>query len=230
MNLPILYSFRRCPYAMRARIALYYSKQVCELREVVLKNKPPEMLMISEKGTVPVLVLVGDDAGVETMRVIDESLDVMSWALEQHDPDLWARDITHIGNAAKHPLIQRNDQYFTYWLNCYKYADRYPEAMPLDYFEKCCVFLQELEECMVQDKSELYFVMSPRLSFLDVAIFPFVRQCLAVDDGMTRAAALPKLKAWHEHLIESELFKKSMKKYPMWTVQQAEIAKFGVSG
>jgi len=210
---------------MRARMALYYSQQSCELREVVLKHKPPQMLAVSQKGTVPVLVL---GEGPDKI-IIDESLELMNWALTQHDPDLWIVDVQSFENPRLHPLLELNDGYFTHWLNRYKYADRYPEASQLDYFEKCCVFLHQLEDLMVQTEDDCasYFINSPTLTFLDVAIFPFVRQCFAVDTQLVRTTELPKLRVWHDTLISSDLFISIMTKYPMWTAQQTEVVEFG---
>lgn len=208
-------------------MALYYSEQVCELREVVLKNKPPEMLSVSEKGTVPVMIL--NNGNEQADRVIDESLDVMSWALTQNDPDGWLDDISHVDNTEIHPLIERNDKDFTQCVTRYKYADRYPEKSQLAHFEECRGILQELEGHMVQDESESYFIQTPKLSFLDVAIFPFVRQCLAVDINLTRALALPKVTAWHDYLIASELFGNIMTKYSPWDKQNTEVVEFGPS-
>ena len=123
---PILYSFRRCPYAIRARLAIAKAEITVELREVVLRNKPQQLLDISAKGTVPVLQL-------QDGKIIDESIDIMHWALSYHDPGKWLEnasldDINH--------LIQWNDGKFKYYLDRYKYADRYPENTEIDYREK----------------------------------------------------------------------------------------------
>ena len=114
---PILYSFRRCPYAMRARLAIRYSQLQVRLREVDLKNKPAEMLLVSPKATVPVLVC-------HNQTIIDESLDIMLWALKKNDPEHWLIDPL---NTEIHPLVLQNDAQFKTHLDHYKYADRFPE-------------------------------------------------------------------------------------------------------
>ncbi len=131
---PVLYTFRRCPYAIRARMALEYASITCELREVKLSNKPPAMINISSKGTVPVLQLVDG-------RVIDESLDIMLWALGQTDPDHWLDLEKNDGRS----LIDVNDQEFTQYLDQYKYFKRYPEHSQLYYREKAEKFIVVLE-------------------------------------------------------------------------------------
>ena len=120
-NLPILYSFRRCPYAMRARMAIHISGQKCELREVLLRDKPPSMLEYSSKGTVPVLVL-------QDKKVIDESLDVIDWALNLNDPDNWLRSKE---NEETKKLIEINDGEFKHHLDRYKYSTRYEDEDPV---------------------------------------------------------------------------------------------------
>lgn len=122
-TLPILYSFRRCPYAMRARLAIAYAVVAVELREIELRNKPQAMLLISPKGTVPVLQL-------ENGKVLDESLAIMLWALQQNDPEHWLK-VSCLANAKA--LIRRNDEQFKYYLDRYKYADRYPAYSELYY-------------------------------------------------------------------------------------------------
>jgi len=117
-DLPTLYSFRRCPYAMRARMALYYSGVMCELREVVLKSKPAALLVASPKATVPVLLV---NSGTDQYKLIEESIEVIEWALNQSDPDDW---LDQGQQTITHDLIKRCDDEFKYWLDRYKYADR----------------------------------------------------------------------------------------------------------
>ncbi|MBL4671739.1 MAG: glutathione S-transferase [Arenicella sp.] len=211
--LPILYSFRRCPYAMRARMAINYSGTECELREVVLKNKPESMLKVSPKGTVPVVI---DDG-----QVIDESLGVMDWALAKADPDDW------LSQSLKHPLIQRNDQEFKGNLDHYKYFDRYPEQPQSYYFDKGLEFLNELESLLNADANGQYFLEMPKLNVLDVAIFPFIRQFAMVDKSKFDAQDLPKLQEWLEFLLTSTLFLNVMQKYPAWQLEQQDRILFG---
>ena len=207
MSAPILYSFRRCPYAMRARMALMASGQAVRLREVVLRDKPAEMLKASPKGTVPVLVL-------EDGTVIDESLDVMTWALEQNDPGGW---LTADGEA----LIAEADGPFKEALDRYKYPNRY-EDEGVDKFEqraKGREFLAKLDEIL---KDQTY-LLGDAISKADIAIFPFVRQFANTDRAWFDAEPLPHLQRWLTGHLESDLFLSVMKKYPQWKMGDAEV-------
>ncbi len=218
---PILYSFRRCPYAMRARMAIYHSGIECELREVVLKNKPAEMLQASPKGTVPVLL--------DHDLVIDESIDIMTWALKQLGDTHW------LAHPLDHELIQRNDGEFKFNLDRYKYFDRYTEDQ-IDsqveksqswYFDKALIFLNELESRLVVDAKGNYFLDCPHVTVLDISIFPFVRQFAFVDKPLFDSQNLPKLQAWLAFFIESPLFIEVMEKYSAWHPDQGECILFG---
>lgn len=187
-------------------MALWYSGVHCELREVVLKDKPQAMLEMSAKGTVPVLVL--------TETVIDESIDVMRWALQDSDPDSW------LTSSLDHPLVTRNDDYFKYYLDRYKYFDRYPEHSQEMYLEKACIFITELEKKFNDGQ---IFLNGKRLSSLDVAIFPFVRQFAFVDKAKFDGLPYPKVQRWLSMLLESDLFKAVMLKYPAWQPQQTPV-------
>lgn len=187
----ILYSFRRCPYAMRARMALRYSGVPVEIREVSLKAKPADMLAASPKGTVPVLVLAD--------RVIDESLDIMRWALAHNDPDGWLE-------SDGDELIAYNDGPFKQALNRYKYADRYPEHPMACYREQGCAFLQVLEARLLENQ----WLAGERLGLADIAIAPFIRQFRGVDPDWFGQAPYPRVRAWIEGIIESALFKAIM--------------------
>ncbi|UVJ42638.1 glutathione S-transferase [Pseudomonas sp. LS1212] len=194
----ILYSFRRCPYAMRARMALRYSGCPVEIIEVSLKAKPAEMLALSSKGTVPVLNVDG--------RVIDESLEIMRWALEHNDPQDWRLCNDPQAREQAEWLISENDQVFKVHLNHYKYADRYPE-LPLEHYrEQACVFLQRLEE-RLQHQTYLF---ADHPSLADVAIMPFVRQFAAVDPDWFAQSPYRRLQAWLQDFLESALFKAIM--------------------
>ena len=191
-----LYSFRRCPYAMRARMALRYSGVPVEIVEVSLKTKPAEMLAISPKGTVPVLDANG--------RVIDESLEIMRWALAQHDPQGWLLG----GDPRIAELIEANDQAFKVHLNRYKYAERYPEQPMEVYRAEGALFLQRLEE-LLTDRD---YLLTDHLSLADVALLPFVRQFAHVDREWFAQTPYLRLQAWLQRLLESELFTAIMKK------------------
>ena len=127
LAMPCLYSFRRCPYAMRARLGILFAELQVELREIILKNKPAQMLVISPKGTVPVLQIF--DTTMEG-AVIEESREIIAWALEQQDrQELLDAKVLHQANA----LIDQNDNEFKHWLDRYKYADRHLEMTQQDY-------------------------------------------------------------------------------------------------
>lgn len=199
-ELPILYTFRRCPYAMRARMALRYAELNCELREVVLRDKPPSMLEYSPKGEVPVLVLAGE--------VIDESLDVMRWALAQRDPDGWCA----VEPEATAQLVARFDEEFKPILDRYKYSDRHPERTQRDYRDEASPYLYELDERLRNQ----VFLMGPEMSFADVALFPFIRQFAHVDKAWFDKSEYLNLVTWLNSLLESDLFLSVMRKYPQW--------------
>lgn len=191
-----LYSFRRCPYAMRARMALRYSGVPVDIVEVSLKAKPAEMLAISPKGTVPVL-----DAGG---RVIDESLEIMRWALAQHDPQGWLLD----GDSRIAELIEANDQGFKVHLNRYKYAERYPEQPMEVYRAEGALFLRRLDE-LLTDRD---YLLTDHPSLADIALLPFVRQFAHVDREWFAQTPYVRLQAWLQRFLESELFTSIMKK------------------
>jgi glutathione S-transferase len=200
--LPILYSYRRCPYAMRARMALSYAGIPVETREISLKDKPAHMLQVSAKGTVPVLVLTNG-------QVIDQSLEIMQWALQQRDADGWLRaDPQH---AAL--LMAENDGSFKQNLDRYKYAVRFPEHAAEDYRQQGELFLDKLEQQLQQTS----FLLSNKISLADIAIFPFIRQFSAVDADWFESSDYIKLKSWLQCMVESDLFQGVMVKYPTYT-------------
>ncbi|WP_432216893.1 glutathione S-transferase [Pseudomonas kribbensis] len=191
-----LYSFRRCPYAMRARMALRYSGVPVDIIEVSLKAKPAEMLAISPKGTVPVL-----DAGGQ---VIDESLEIMRWALAQNDPDDWLLG----GDSRIAELIEANDQVFKVHLNRYKYAERYPEQPMEVYRAEGALFLQQLDE-LLEGRD---YLLTDHPCLADIALLPFVRQFAHVDREWFATTPYERLQAWLQRFLESELFTSVMKK------------------
>lgn len=198
---PVLYSFRRCPYAIRARMALYKSGQSVELREVDLKDKPGEMLEASPKGTVPVLVLPGG-------KVLEESLDIMRWALNQNDPDLWLTADPETTDF----LITRNDTDFKAALDRYKYPDRFPDEDTSGARDTCLEIMQDLDGRLAEQR---YF-MGMKLSLADIAIFPFIRQCAFTDRPWFDAQDLSRLQQWCAELLESRVFKGVMGKFAPW--------------
>jgi glutathione S-transferase len=202
--LPVLYSFRRCPYAMRARMALQYSGVKVELREVLLNDKPDDMLRLANKATVPILELADG-------RVIDESWDIMIWATRQNDPDLWLG--SGQSNLFKSEvLIEMNDYSFKTDLDHYKYADRYPQYPAEYYRSQGEEFLQDLEQALSQSK----YLLGGSLSIADIGIFPFIRQFAFVDKAWFDQAPYPGLQSWLQELLESSLFESIMLKLPVW--------------
>lgn len=211
--LPVLYSFRRCPYAMRARLALAVSGQRCELREVVLRDKPAALLQASPKGTVPVLVLPG--------RVIEQSLDIMLWALAAHDPEGWLRpDDGDL--AAMLALIAQCDGPFKRALDRCKYPNRYPDADPASERAAAHAWLQTLEERLAAHPDGYLFGTHAALA--DMAVAPFVRQFAGVDDAPWQAAPWPRLRDWLVRWQQSPLFARVMLKYEAWRPGAAPLA------
>ena len=200
--LDCLYSFRRCPYAMRARLGILFAGWQVELREVTLKNKPAQMLAISPKGTVPVLRLA-DGA------VIEESRDIMVWALEQQDPQ-GLLDATVLDQA--NALIEQNDNEFKYWLDRYKYADRHVEMTQTEYRQRGEAFLQVLESLL---ESSAY-LLGDDPTIADIGVMPFVRQFAHVDRDVFSQLPYPNLQRWLQHWLEHPLFLQTMIKLPVW--------------
>ncbi|WP_343614837.1 glutathione S-transferase [Novosphingobium sp.] len=201
---PILYSFRRCPYAMRARLALTISGAAFALREIKLSAKPQAMLEASPKGTVPVLVLPDG-------RVIDESLDIMRWALMRHDPEGWlARD-----DGA---LVTTNDGAFKHALDRYKYPERH-DGDALTHRARGLAFLELLDRRL----STAGQLCGAERGLADAAIMPFVRQFAAVDRTWFDALPLPHLKRWLEQHLASELFDQIMQRFAPWSPDTAGV-------
>jgi glutathione S-transferase len=194
---PILYSFRRCPYAMRGRMALIASGVAYEHREILLCDKPAAMLAASPKGTVPVLVLANG-------QVIDESIDIMCWALGRNDPEGWSPGV-------EPSLVADYDGAFKHHLDRYKYAARYGED-PLMHRAAGLVMLLQLDARFADQD---YLGGSAR-GFSDIAIFPFVRQFAGVDPAWFETHAPQRLRRWLERLISSELFGRAMIRHPLW--------------
>ena len=194
---PKLYTYRRCPYAIRSRLALYQAKIDYESIEISLKDKPSDFLELSPKGTVPVLV---DNNGV----VIEESLEIMFWALNKSDPENWILN----DNNLSQKLINENDFNFKKNLDKYKYADRFPEYPKEYYRAQCEVFLNLLNE-KLRSKS---YLMAEEISLADVAIFPFIRQLSLVDEEWFLNSKYQELKKWLQGFEESQMFKDVMKK------------------
>jgi len=207
-DLPILYSFRRCPYAMRARMALYVSDQVCQLREILLRDKPAHMIEQSSKGTVPVLVL-----GEGT--VLDESLDIMLWALNREDPHSW---LSPNGGTLDqmNDLIAENDGPFKQHLDRYKYPTRYENVDPIEQRSGGLRFLDVLNARLESQD----YLFGPAQSLADIAIFPFIRQFANTDRVWFDGLDLKPLQAWLSFHLEMDLFQRIMVKWPVWSEGQ----------
>ncbi len=205
---PIFYSFRRCPYAIRARLALSSAGVEVEHREIELKNKPAHMLEHSPKGTVPVLIK-------KDGSVLDESIDIMRWALEQDDPEcLNACSVSEIALEAE--LIEQNDGQFKASLDRYKYSVRFPERSREEYFLEASSHLQDLNQRL----SVSTFILGNELKFVDLALFPFVRQFRNSDVNRFNQEDWPNLQRWVDYLRESNRFKMVMSKYRPWLEHQ----------
>jgi glutathione S-transferase len=204
---PILYSFRRCPYAMRARMTLSYAGIEVRLREVILRDKPAAMLAASSKGTVP--VLIQSDG-----KVIDESRDIMRWALNQNDPASWLESADRDDS-----LVDLCDSEFKHWLDRYKYAVRFPERDEGWYRQQGEQFLAQLEMRL----SQWHYLSGASLSVVDVAIAPFVRQFASVDSPWWSERPYPSVSDWLHEFINSALFLSVMNKYPQWLEGDADI-------
>lgn len=202
---PILYSFRRCPYAMRARLGIYYAGIKVEIREVILRDKPSSMLEYSPKATVPVLVL-------STGEVIDESIDIVRWALGKSDPQKLLPPTNSQARQRADQLIERNDFEFKHFLDRYKYADRHPEFTAEHYREQGEVFIQTLEKLLLDSR----YLSGNKLSFADIAIAPFIRQFANVDRIWFDSTPYHRLQLWLASIIESQAFEDIFFKYPQW--------------
>lgn len=201
---PILWSFRRCPYAMRARLAIKSSGQQVRLREILLRDKPEPFLAASEKGTVPVLVLPNG-------RVIDESLDVMFWALRQNDPNGWLQQ-WHEDKDAVMAALAALDGSFKHHLDRYKYATRYEDVDARVHREAGAVFLANWNEVLATRQA----LSGAQMGLLDYATLPFVRQFRIADSGWFDAQNWPYLHRWLQGFLASTDFADVMVKYKTW--------------
>ena len=197
---PLLYTFRRCPYAIRARMAIQISGVEVTKHEVNLRDKPAALLECSPKGTVPVLQLADG-------HVIDESLDIMLWALSINDPDHWLDDPDGLSEEAQ-ALIKQNDEPFKTALDYYKYSVRFPEHSEQYYREQAEFFLKKLNTRL----SQSHYLMGDRLTVPDMAIFPFIRQFSNVDKNWFYASPYKYLIQWLDARISSDLFTTVMQK------------------
>ncbi|MBP57236.1 MAG: glutathione S-transferase [Rhodobiaceae bacterium] len=187
---------------MRARMAIHISGQKCELREVLLRDKPPSMLDYSAKGTVPVLIL-------QDGKVIDESLDVIDWALNINDPDDWQRSKD---KEKTKELIKINDGEFKYHLDRYKYSKRYDNEDPEFHRKKCLKFIESINNEL--NNSE--YIFDDNISYADIVLLPFIRQFRIADIEWFDSLPYDNLKKWLSSFLGSSLLNSIMKKYDLW--------------
>lgn len=211
-SLPILYSLRQCPYAIRARMGLLLSQQSVILRDVNLKNKPTEMIAASAKATVPILVL-------NNANVIDQSLDIMLWALNKNDPEnlLYSNQTNMLAEMLE--LINHNDQEFVESLKKYKAACRYHDIEKDIYRRHCEKHIHHLEQRLNQHK----YIMGDTPSLVDYAILPFIRQFSRVERQWYLQAPYPLLQRWLTTQYEQPIFTKAMAKYSPWVKNDTPV-------
>lgn len=199
MSHPILYSYRRCPYAMRARMAIWASGLQVEQREIVFWDKPKAMLQASSKGTVPVLVLPD--------RVLEESQDIMVWALQQNDANGW-------GQKQQESLgwLAQCEAEFKPHLDHYKYPEQFPDMDALEARYQAVVFLERLDKILEKQA----FLLGESVALADVALFPFVRQFAHVDKAWFEKQPLLSVKRWLSTHLEADYFQAVMKNRPVW--------------
>lgn len=202
MTLPILYSFRRCPYAIRARFALEYADIKYVVREVDLKNKPAQMIAISPKGTVPILFL-------HDGTVIDQSIEIVQWALKQKaEPSLRTEF-----ELQTHALIQWNDTKFIKAIHRFKYRDNYPREEFETAQTNLFCHLKILDEKLSLNR----FLVTNTITKADIAVFPFVRQVVLINPEQFRRASLQGLMQWLDTFLQHPLFDAVMTKFPVWS-------------
>mgnify|MGYP005675203697 FL=1 len=206
MKLPIFYSFRRCPYAMRARMALILAAKECELREILLKNKPNEMLNISPKGTVPVLELPN--------KVLDESLDIISWAMESNSSNVHI--LSRKEELMAESLIRIFDSQFKHHLDRYKYSSRY-NTDGEEHQKECKNILDRLELSINPNP----WIFGEKISLLDISILPFIRQCKIANSEWFFAQDFKKIIFLLNYFEDSDLFKQAMQKFDLWDSQNS---------
>ncbi len=215
MKYPILYSFKRCPYAMRARMALQLTNIKCEIREVRLNNKPKHMLEVSPKGTVPVLIL--------NDRTIEESMEVIDWALNQKN--VFEGNLKENQIKISNELIERFDDKFKYHLDRYKYASRYVDVDEIHHRKKCEKILLEIED-IISDE-EWFF--GKKINKLDISILPFIRQFRIADSNwFDNHKGLPKVKNYLHNFLASNLLKDVMINYDVWK-EESEMSVFPIT-
>lgn len=211
-SLPMLYSLRNCPYAMRARMAVYVSGQAVQLRDIVLSDKPVHMHQVSPKGTVPVLVLSNGE-------VLEQSLEIMMWAFEQSDPNNYLMSDSPNTRAEMLSLVDLFDTEFKLRLEKYRSAKRYHNESVLEHRLACEQYLKMLELKLSQHA----YLMSHSPSLADLAILPFIRQLARVERQWYLQSPYPNIRKWLDDYLQSRMFSKVMTKYPLWLTEKSLI-------
>lgn len=204
IHVPILYSFRRCPYCIRAHMALKVSGIKVELRDVKLNDMPEEATRISPKATVPILKLPDGTC-------LDESWDIVKWALQQNDPDSWQGN-NNVFLSDAEALIELNDFSFKENLDHYKYFDRYPEHNQRYYRHAGEVFIAKLEKMLTKNQ----YLLGDKISLADISVFPFIRQFSLVDKTWFDSSPYPHLQQWLDSFINQALFQQVFQKHKVW--------------
>ena len=210
-NIPVLYSFRRCPYCMRAHMALKYAGLKVILREVELNNLPSEVLAVSPHATVPSLVFSRDE-------YMDESWDIVKWAAGQNTAENWLGENDEYLRDTE-MLVEINDYSFKEDLDHYKYADRHPEHTQEYYRKNCEEFLEELTDLLRENT----FLLADHVTIADIAIFPFIRQFSMVDQDWFDSAPYPELQVWLKAMLDNEWFLEAFKKHELWQPGSKDI-------
>ena len=211
-KIPILFSFRRCPYAMRARIAIKLCSLECEIREINLKLKNKEFLELSPKGTVPVLVLPDD-------KIIEESMDIIHWAISNNDPYNLKLKNLEIYNKDME-LISIFDNEFKYHLDRYKYNSRYKGINKEEHKYKARDLLVNLNNSL----KEKQWLNGENISISDISILPFIRQYRIADiKWFDEKLELPNINRWLDKFLNSKIFNNVMKKYKIWETTDQKI-------
>ena len=205
MNFPILYSFKRCPYAMRARMALKLANIKSEIREVRLNNKPKHMIEVSPKGTVPILILENE--------VIDESNDIINWVLDKNN--IFKNNLDHNQKTLTENLIQTFDSKFKYHLDRYKYSSRYENVDIKLHRSECFKILVKLEKYIPCEKGK--WIFGNNINKLDICVLPFIRQFKIADPKwFNQRETIKKVRNVLNNFIDSNLFKQIMYGYDVW--------------
>ena len=215
MSLPILYSFKRCPYAMRARMAIFLANIKCELREVKLSNKPQSMINASKKGTVPVLILKN--------KVLDESLDIINWVIKENK--IFDESLKSCHHELSENLILQFDKDFKFHLDRYKYSTRYEAKEKFTHREACLSILKQIENA---HSKKIYF-FGDKINKIDICLLPFIRQFRIADpkwfDSLNE---IPNVQNWLNSFLDSELLKHIMVKYEFWK-QEDDLKYFPIN-